>query len=275
MKLRNMTRAELETVLDWAADEGWNPGLDDVSAFFAADPSGFFVAEQDGRLAAAISVVNHSDSFAFLGLYICHPDYRGRGIGFTLWNHALEHAGARTVGLDGVPDQQANYRRSGFVLVSETARFEGTLSPVPNAALRPATDADLPKMIARCSAANGYEMERFLETWFRPESHRESVVLDGPAGLSGFATWRRCRHGVKIGPLVADRLENATALRHGIAARLPAENFVIDVPREMSAVAEPCRRQGMECAFSTARMYRGMPPKPGREIHTIATLELG
>jgi len=100
------TVKELGTALDWAAAEGWNPGLEDAEAFFASDPAGFFVARDGDRPIAAISVVNHSETFAFLGLYIVTPSYRGQGIGLRLWNHALAHAGARTIGLDGVEAQQ-------------------------------------------------------------------------------------------------------------------------------------------------------------------------
>ena len=34
-------------------------------------------------------------------------------------------SGDQTVGLDGVPDQQANYGKSGLVMVDETARHSG------------------------------------------------------------------------------------------------------------------------------------------------------
>lgn len=275
MTVRNMSLRDLETVLDWAAAEGWNPGMDDAAAFFAADPKGFFVAEKDGRLAAAISVVNHSDRFAFLGLYICLPEFRGRGIGFALWEHALRHAGERTIGLDGVPDQQANYRRSGFERASETARFEGAVSPVANTALRPARESDLPALKANCFSANGYRMDAFLSAWFQPTANRQTLVWDGGSGPTGFATWRRCRDGIKIGPLVADRLYVATNILHAIAAAHPGETFVIDVPRDMGALADHCRSEGMVCSFSTARMYRGPQPVTGDAIRTIATLELG
>ena len=73
---RTMSLDELRVVLDWAAEEGWNPGLDDAEAFHAADPEGFFLAIDKGTPVAAISVVNHSDNFAFLGLYLCRPEYR-------------------------------------------------------------------------------------------------------------------------------------------------------------------------------------------------------
>ena len=137
---RTATLPELSRILDWAADEGWNPGIEDAEAFFAADPGGFFVADHDGTPVAAISVVNHSDSFAFLGLYICHPDWRGTGLGFALWTHAIAHAGGRTIGLDGVPAQQDNYARSGFELAGRTRRLVATAwschSPTDPAARR-------------------------------------------------------------------------------------------------------------------------------------------
>ncbi|MEO0387662.1 MAG: GNAT family N-acetyltransferase, partial [Pseudomonadota bacterium] len=114
MQHRTAPRDALDTMLDWAAAEGWNPGLDDAAAFFAADPDGFFVTLDDaGQPVAAISVVNHTPTFAFLGLYIVRPSDRGRGNGLALWRHALAHAGPRSIGLDGVEAQQDNYAASG------------------------------------------------------------------------------------------------------------------------------------------------------------------
>ena len=76
-----MTRGEPELAPDRAAGEGRNPGLDDAGAFRAAGPEGSFVAEADGAPVAALSAVDRSDAFAFLGLYPCPPAHRGRGVG--------------------------------------------------------------------------------------------------------------------------------------------------------------------------------------------------
>ena len=51
--MRRMTEADLKLALDWAAAEGWNPGLDDAHCFYAADPQGFFLGELDGARSAA------------------------------------------------------------------------------------------------------------------------------------------------------------------------------------------------------------------------------
>lgn len=162
VEYRTASLPEIGKILEWAAKEGWNPRVDDAGTFHAADPRGFFVATQDGAPVAAISVVNHSDDFAFLGLYICRPDYRGRGIGFSLWAHALAHAGDRTIGLDGVPEQEANYAKSGFVFTDRTRRLQGRVRQgdlrYPMAAV---TDFEA---IARLDhGANGFSRPNFLK----------------------------------------------------------------------------------------------------------------
>ena len=40
-EIRTLDEAEVRTVVDWAAAEGWNPGLHDARAFRVADPDGF------------------------------------------------------------------------------------------------------------------------------------------------------------------------------------------------------------------------------------------
>ena len=177
-RTRHMTLADLETVLEWAADEGWNPGVEDAEAFLAADPEGFFVTEDDGVPVAAISVVNHSPDFAFLGLYLCRPSHRGRGIGYALWQHALEHAGHRTVGLDGVPEQQQNYVRSGFAHAGSTVRYAGKIDPVRDGAIRLARPDEAEQLIAMEAEASGTHKPAYLAAWFTNTGTRKTFVLE-------------------------------------------------------------------------------------------------
>src|SRR6478735_2002601 len=93
--IRSMTGDDLALALDWAAAEGWNPGLGDANAFRAEDPDGFLMAFVGEEPAAAISVVRYGEAFAFLGLYIAAPAFRGQGIGWRLWQAGLAHAGNR------------------------------------------------------------------------------------------------------------------------------------------------------------------------------------
>jgi len=272
---RVATAREVELMVDWAAAEGWNPGLDDAATFRASDPEGFFVAESGDRVVAAISVVNHSDDNAFLGFYICHPDSRGQGIGFALWQHALANAGTRTVGLDGVADQEANYARSGFVKTGATVRFEGVLPPSAHPRVRVAGDGDA-EAIARLDLdAVGHARPGFLRAWTAPGKSRVTVVLDGHEGPEGYATIRRCRAGVKIGPIVGKDSVAALALAQAALARMPSDRVVIDVPSQRGELAEALQHLGFEETFATARMYRGPAPAGSGRLQAIATMELG
>jgi GNAT superfamily N-acetyltransferase len=128
LSIRTMRPDEVALAVDWAAAEGWNPGLADAACFAVPDPQGFFIGELDGEPAATISVINYGASFAFLGFYIVRPDLRGRGFGLSIWNAAIAHAGARVIGLDGVVAQQANYRKSGFTLAYANIRYGGIVA---------------------------------------------------------------------------------------------------------------------------------------------------
>ncbi len=278
LSIAPMTQAELAMVLDWAATEGWNPGLDDAAAFHATDPMGFFLARINGTPVAAVSVVNHGPGDAFLGLYICQPDWRGKGIGLAVWTRALEHAGDRSVGLDGVPAQEANYRVSGFVRTGASLRHEGRWPAVSSKAVRTAKPDDLPHLIALDAAAGGIERTAFLTSWLsQNDDLRATRVLIRGGQITGFATWRACPIGTKIGPLIAPDTASALELIADIAAQRPDGPLIIDLPEANTELRRELDAAGFEIPFATARMYRGRAPVtgPGLGLQAIATMELG
>lgn len=277
MIFRTASVKEVALVLDWAHNEGWNPGIDDAHAFWTADDGGFFLAEVEGEIVAVISVVNHDDAHAFLGLYLCKPEFRGRGIGFALWATALKHAGMRTVGLDGVAEQQSNYAKSGFVKTGSTMRFEGGLPAGISAGQRPYTSNDLIAVATLDRKAIGYMRPRFLSGWVQKTKTRNTFVSERNGRITGFATARLCRNGCKIGPVIAPDAGTALALMRAAAKFLDAKQVVVDLPDSQAAFREVLLSQGFTSTFETARMYRGTPPVPAapKTLFGVASLELG
>ncbi|WP_425090906.1 GNAT family N-acetyltransferase [Tropicimonas sp. S265A] len=275
IEFRTATLSEVAQILDWAAQEGWNPGLDDAGAFFATDPDGFFVAvDKSGEPIAAISVVNHTPDFAFLGLYIVRAAYRGHGIGVGLWAHALRHAGDRTIGLDGVEAQQDNYRASGFTYAGGTTRFTGTLNGGRAKGVRDLHSDDIPTLIGMEAAASGVAKSSYLAGWVAGAATRRTVVFEHAGTITGFCTVRACRVGAKIGPLVA--ADEATAqglVMH--AATLFEGPVTLDVPESATALFDLCTQLGLDAGFKTARMYRGTPVAAHHPIYAVTSLELG
>lgn len=89
--IRPLRQEDARLPVEWAAGEGWNPGLHDAGSFFAADPQGFLVGMVGEEHVATISVVRYGTSFGFLGLYIVRTLFRGRGHGLRIWNAGMAH----------------------------------------------------------------------------------------------------------------------------------------------------------------------------------------
>lgn len=267
----------IATAVEWARREGWNPGLRDAEAFAAADPQGFQGLYAAGQMAATISLVSYGLEFAFLGFYICEPSFRGKGLGLALWNHALERCEARTIGLDGVTAQQANYRTSGFVLAHENIRFGG---------LKPAGYAQLDPALAQLSPADAAEISRFeqrhglfpaerrafLSAWLG----HHALVLRRNGEVEGYGVIRPCHEGWKIGPLFATRIEEAETILRGLLTFMPEGMMFLDVPGTHAAARELATSLKLQPMFETARMYRGPAPQLATEkIFGITSFELG
>ena len=265
----------VRTMLDWAADEGWNPGLSDAEAFLAADSGGFLLGSIDGEPVAAISIVNYDDRFAFLGLYIVRPEWRGRGHGLTMWRAAMARAGARTVGLDGVVDQQANYARSGFRLVRRNVRYSGSGGGSVPDGLAPIGAVSVGAVARYDAAIFPAVRSPFLSGWLKmPGTTGLATEIGGV--LTGYAIARPCRTGYKIGPLFADDEATAERLLAGLSAAVGDAPFFLDIPEPNRAAARLVQRFGMTPVFETARMYTGDPPaEPIKRIFGVTTFELG
>lgn len=275
LAIRTMALPELRLALDWAADEGWNPGLHDAACFFAADPNGFLVGELDGEPVACVSAVRYDDHFGFGGFYIAWPDMRGMGFGMRVWRAAARQMRGMTVGLDGVVAQQENYARSGFVLAYRHLRYEGigggnaSEDAVPLAEFPfDAIDAYDPQLFPAPRPA-------FLRTWIaQPDAIAFGTIRDGR--LTGYGVLRRCRIGRKIGPLFADNPEDAEALYAALAANAPDEPIYLDIPEPNVAARTLVEHHGMTMSFETARMYaNGEVTLPVEREYGVTTLDLG
>lgn len=276
--IRKASRADLDILIDWAAREGWNPGLDDAAAFWAADPDGYWIAEEDGVVAAALSLVRYDETYAFLGFYMAHPDYRGRGIGLALWQKAVSAAGDRTIGLDGVVAQQDNYRKSGFAYAHANFRYGGEVqcTEPPGTELVSVSPVHMPMLIDYDARFNPARRDAFLREWLKPLATRESFALIRNAEVLGYGTIRTCREGHKIGPVFADTETGADLIFRKLVTSVGGGRVYLDIPEPNAAARALCDRYNLKSVFETARMYRGLAPNlPLGQTYGITTFELG
>ncbi|MHC8492091.1 GNAT family N-acetyltransferase [Thalassospira sp. SM2505] len=281
-KIRRLKSFEFPLAVEWAANEGWNPGLSDAEVFFNTDPDGFWAAFDKQGMAAVISAVQYSSDYGFVGFYICREDRRGSGLGYKLWQTALENSVMKTIGLDGVVDQQDNYRKSGFELAHRNIRYAGIIT---------ATETALPEdiftlKIDDIAVVDAFEQTcnlfgesriEFLRGWLGNENHT-ALALKGPMGLRGYGVIRPCKQGHKVGPLFAANLEDARTLFDALlqSRKDQSDKVYLDIPEPNQAARELVDAHQMVAEFETARMYKGPAPTLDLDMtFGISSFELG
>lgn len=273
-----MSRDELNTAITWVAKEGWNPGINDASAFYAADATGFLVGKYDETPIATISAVKYGQSFGFIGLYIVHEAFRGNGFGFKMWESAISSLRGRNIGLDGVLAQQDNYKKSGFKLAHRNIRFAGksTRQQIPVSTVVDAKYINFQGIEEYDRAFFPEQRSIFLREWIDPKNSHTLAIIE-QSKIIGYGSIRACEHGFKIGPLNAENSDLAFDLFLALTARIPEGSEVfLDVPEPNPKAIHLAQKAGMTAVFETARMYtKEFPQLPLEKIYGITTFELG
>jgi hypothetical protein len=277
LRIRPMRLDEISIAIDWAAAEGWNPGLNDAVCFATADPEGFLIGEIGGEPAAIISCVNYGSRFSFLGFYIVRSDLRGRGYGLQIWNAAIAHAGSRVIGLDGVVAQQRNYEKSGFIFAHANVRYGGGLAAqdAPHADIVALTDIPLAQVEASDASVFPAPRPALLRSWVGAPGHIGRALVRNGA-LAGWGVIRPCRTGHKIGPLVANDSDAARAVLSALITAIGGGEVFLDVPGINAQAVALAKDAGLVPVFETARMYTApIPPLRLERVFGVTTFELG
>ncbi|MFY0615156.1 MAG: GNAT family N-acetyltransferase [Hyphomicrobiaceae bacterium] len=282
LQIKTATPADFSVAIDWAAAEGWNPGLDDLGPFHAADPEGFLMAYLDDEPVASVSVVRYGDSYGFLGFYIVKPESRGQGYGWQIWQAGLRHLSNRVVGLDGVVAQQDNYRKSGFDPAGRNVRYTGALrdfAAQSSIEVQSVAMETIDKVIGYDRQFFPDDRKGFMRQWLQPSSsvRRWSAAAINGTEILGFGVVRQCHNGYKFGPLFAERQDIAESLLSGLGQSLPpGTTITIDVPEDNRAAIVMVESYGLEATSETARMYKGLKPSlPIERTFGVTTFELG
>jgi GNAT superfamily N-acetyltransferase len=273
--------AGVNTLVGWAAAEGWNPGFSDAELFYAADPDGFVGCFIDDQFIAGGSVVSYADEFGFMGLFIVKPEFRGSGIGAKLWHFRknlllsrLKHRAA--IGMDGVVAMQPFYNQGGFEIHFRDERYQrrGEVFET-NTNVSSVNDADLHAILEYDLPCFGVDRKDFLVPWIK-QPHGSALKYCLNQQLKGFAVIRKCQSGFKVGPLFADDEVVAEALYKQCLTIASGDLVFIDIPLINLRAVRLVKKFQAEYVFECARMYLGTPPQTAiSKVFGITSFELG
>jgi GNAT superfamily N-acetyltransferase len=191
-------------------EAGWNQNEADWRFFLS---KGMVFGLRDGdRLVATAALLPYSAGNAWISMVLVTADFRRRGIATKLVDACLAAATRRglTSWLDATPAGATVYGPLGFRPTLQLRRLR-LPTPQRTMAARPLSAGNLDALAARDGSAMGFDRSTLLtEFSARPGSR----IVSHDRAIALIRNGRTARH---IGPLLADRADQALALVDAIA----------------------------------------------------------
>jgi len=280
MRLRTMTQADIPAGMRLKEISGWNQTAQDWQRFLNASPNGCFIAELDSRAVGTATTVPYENKFAWIGMVLVDPEYRGRGIGTRLLQKTITYLDEiimPTMKLDATPLGQPLYEKLGFVTEYEIERLILTRNPeqLSNFPLAPMqsgiSNADLEIVAARDRELFGADRGDLLKSLHREAPELTSAVLNN-GDVQGYVFGRKGSFADHIGPLMATDAETCRELVTAFLQGSARENLIVDCLISHSFAGGLLREHGFRYSRPLTRMFRGDNRFPGEHGELCAIL---
>ena len=251
-----------------STEAGWNQNEADWRFFLS---KGVVFGMRDGaRLVASAALLPYSAGNAWISMVLVTADFRRRGIATKLMNACLDVAKRRelTTWLDATPAGAAVYGPLGFMPTLQLRRLR-LEKPQHTKAAQPLSAGSLEALATRDSRAMGFDRSTLLSEFAaRPGS---CIVSDDRA----MALLRNGRTARQIGPLLADRADQALALVNAIVG-CETGAFLIDAVHYQEEFLNGLVQSGWNIERPFQRMRFGRPTAPPAQLpFAVAGPEFG
>jgi len=275
LKIRQMTVADHDQVTDWCNIEGWNLSRSNIEAYFESDPESYFVGEIDGKVVCSVSATRFGEC-ATMDLYLVDPVHRGKGYGWAIFSHALNHLkDVKYVGLHSVPEQVATYEKSGFKLFERIPRMSRIAERMPSSDnLVDLRKIPIEKLEEYDRPYFGSSRLNFLKAILAKEDTLALGYLkDGE--LRGYGMLRKQNVGYRISPMVVEDSKIAEDIINGLQSLVVGEEVSMDVYEKSKEVLQILEDQKWNHIFDFYKMFLRGPSNLDTKKACAPVVELG
>jgi GNAT superfamily N-acetyltransferase len=271
MQLRAMTKADISAAQHLKEIAGWNQTKSDWERFLETSAAGCFVAESDGEVRGTAATISFENRFAWVGMVLVDPAYRGRGIGTRLLEQTIKYLDAMHVPcikLDATPQGKPIYEKLGFLPEYEIERWTLRRDPVQvNEQFHAGWPADLsPSLVEEIVEADreifGADRSALLKSVHR-EAPEFTSGISAEGKLQGYALGRRGSFADHLGPWMANDASTARKLSEQFLSRSNRDVLIVDYLKSNNIAGQLLRSLGFSFVRPLTRMYRGENAFPG------------
>lgn len=263
IRLRLMTTQDIPAGMGLKDIAQWNQTSVDWEGLLSASPQGCFVAEDDHRVIGTSATIVYESRFAWIGMLLVDPEYRGRGIGTALLERAMGYLDSQnvlTAKLDATPQGKLLYSKLGFVSEYEVERWMLKRQPGEKAVRQVSVAIEDVRLLDR--EIFGADRSELLHSMDKEEPEFTQVTRQGEH-VSGYVFGRRGSLADQIGPWMATSEDVAAALLDEFLRRLDRELVFVDCMCGNQWALPLVKARGFEFSRSLTRMFRGRNDYPG------------
>ena len=279
MTIRIMLEGDIPLGMRLKATCGWNQTPADWRRFLSLGPRGCFVTEVGGQPVGTGTTTPYENRFGWVGMILVLPEYRRRGYGTAMLNHAiasLEGAGVGAVRLDATPLGQKLYDTLGFKNEYALQRVQGVARVVDGQGV-PLTAEDLEDVFRFDGERFGADRSSMLRLLRRQAPELCFVSRDAAGAVNGYVMARPGDNAFQVGPWLATNAETAEGLFARILTALDGHPVFLDTPLVCEKPSGIVEAYGFTVQRPFIRMYRGRLDYPGKpeDIYAICGAETG
>ena len=264
IRLRLMSNNDIPEGIHLKDIAGWNQTAVDWERFLSASPEGCFVAEYGGRVVGTSTTIVYEGRFAWIGMVLVDPQYRGRGIGTALLECAIQYLGSRNVlsiKLDATAQGKLLYEKLGFVSEYRVERWllkrQADEKPVQKVYVGIEDVLELDREIF---GADRSELLRSLAE----DAPDFTMVARHEAEVVGYTFGRRGSRANHLGPWMASNEVVAATLLDEFLYRSDRELVFVDCVSQNHWAVPLIKARGFVFSRPLTRMFRGTNDYPGR-----------
>jgi len=279
-RIRRLEEPDIDAAIALTDLEDWGYTHADFRRLRTLSPAGCFVAESDRRIVGVLTTTTY-DGLAFLGAVIVSPDLRGKGVGRTMMEAALDHLrgnGVRTVRLNAYLDAIPFYEKLGFRREYEVIRWHGTTYAGRMRGVRPLRYNDL-EPLSRFDERSFGANRRVLLDRLADEFPSTFLVSEHRGNLRGFIVGNPSGDSCENGPWVVQPESGTVAIDLFGALVLAAGTSEVAFagPSPNEDLLKFVKRLGLSEAFRSLRMTWGADEFAGNPggIWALGGLEKG
>ncbi|XP_067656054.1 uncharacterized protein [Haliotis asinina] len=263
-EVRRMRREDIQGLYELTAANQWNMERDYLECIFDTDSSGLLVVvTPTGEVIGHNGILAHSDAFASSGMNIVKEEYRGAGIGKTLFRAVMDVMNHRNVGGTSLSNRITFYQQFGWTIPSYTFHYNmGPVNPdfVKESSkgdfdIIPIEDVSFEDVVAYDTDIHTLPRPSYLRNWVL--FHKAKTVVAVQNGkVCGYGVLRPADIGFRMYPLFADSDKIAHALFCKLASFVPENGEVIFTqPIENKKACEFVQANKFKNYLSMTRLY--------------------